>query len=181
MSKLDEFNKLVQDYEKEVAEAGKVIPAAAKQKKSTFGGIPASVPASVGDVATLLGIELPSGDAQALLKKMKEQNAAALTMMNTTGVKPEDWLVQVYPDSGGLLHFQAKPRPTDSYYIRWYQLADSPEQYNAVVDAYKGGLYRKSFFNDSEKMYMVCSREGTAVNIPGYGTIDLPDFFIDGI
>lgn len=107
-------------------------------------------------------------------------NAQALIVMPSA--KPEDWLVQVFPDVDGYIHFQAKSgtHTPGGAYTRWYVQASSKAVYDSIAAAYgaEGATQRKSFFVDSEKPYLVCKRVNeVTVDIPGYGEFQVPELF----
>ena len=104
------------------------------------------------------------------------QNSSAVTFMPQ--VKIEDWLVNVYPESSNVIHFQAKASSTVQAYTKWYVVAD-PEKWKQVKAAYDAGTNRRnSFWQDSSKQYLVAKRIAEdVVDIPGYGPISVPELF----
>ncbi len=111
-----------------------------------------------------------------LLEKIKSGNSLAKITMPMVPI--EKWLVQVYPDDAGHVHFQAKSQEGAFAYTRWY-LKTTEEVYNAIKAAYESSSdRRKSFYAESSKQYMPCVRTGaTTVDVPGYGPVEVPELF----
>jgi hypothetical protein len=157
-SKLDEFKKLMQHMGLDLLDVTptEVPPGQALSK-------PAKMSASA-EVAA---------DFDNKSFKILLGNQVASAVMGGGG----NWEVQVYPDEASVLHFQARRPNSDGAYTRWYLPVDEVI-YEKVKAAYDAGSYRKSFFHDSSKQYMICEKaEGAVVDIPGFGPLTIPQLF----
>jgi len=129
-----------------------------------------------GQIGASFAESLAKDTSGMLSDKIKKGNQAASVVMPPAPI--EQWLVQVYPDDAGMLHFQAKSQEGIEPYVRQY-IHVSDDVYAEVKAAYDlSNKRRKSFYSDSSKPYMPCTRSGQdEVNIPGYGIITVEALF----
>ena len=170
----DKFKELMEQFEAAGVELKKEVSAQKEMVPSTFITALGETVDADGKKKSLSQVvsENPSE-----LEKVKEINAASKIIMPP--VPFEEWLVQVYPDDGQVLHFQAKSAEYVPYYQRWYEKVDGDvyDAVKAVYDAAQPSQFRFSMYGSS-KQYLICKRMGnTTVEVPGYGEFDLPDLF----
>lgn len=184
----DKFKELMEQIEKAKADHKELAPQTASQPQYKVGGLKTIMEQAMGEI--LKDIEPQKSAAMKVASNPKKysnsmlnENIAAISLM-TPAKSDNEWLVQVYPDDAGMLHFQAKTSGYNPHgaYTKWYQKFDS-EVYKAVQEVYNLHMKddphysRNSFYYGSKKKYLICQKQGMNADIPGYGVLYVPALF----